>query len=237
MWRYSALYSAVRLLTSAFFTLYFVRRQAAIRRYVPVQWHRHFDPWRLGQYVASKRRHTDWRSFISWKNRNLSVSRAYLHNNRIAKRVSEVWRLFGQNFRNLLVLRNPTVKLGEKYYATSCIAFVRYTQKVMLINMSLCEMSLHASVCLMYLEFPVCKNKEGTYPHHRFLTLQFGGLNYFLVCDADVDSLSANINIVKKKVKASLQSSYEIHLEMYIDKTKCVSTYTKKICNEVIVHN
>jgi hypothetical protein len=98
----------------------------------------------------------------------------------------------------------------------------------MLINMSLCEMSLQAGVCLMYLEFPVCKNKGGTYLHCRFLTLHFGGLNYFLVYGGDVDLLSANINIVKNKVKVSLQSSYEIHVEMYIDKSKCISTYTKK---------
>lgn len=136
--------------------------------------------------------------------------------------------MFGQGLRNLLVLRNPTVKLGEKYCVMCCTAFVRYTQKVMLINMSLCEMSVQACVCLMYLEFPVCKNKGGAYLHCRFLTLHFGGLNYFLVCGGDVDLLSANINIIKNNVKVSLQPSYEIHLEMCIDKTKCVSTYTKK---------
>lgn len=162
------------------------------------------------------------------------------HNDRITRlcvtfyvRVSKVWRLFGQNLRNLLVLRYSTVKLGEKYCVTCCTAIVRYTQKVMLINMSLCEMSVHACVCLMYLEFPVCKNKGGTYLHCRFLALHFGGLNYFLVCGGDVDLLSANINIIKNTVKVSLQPSYEIHLEMYIDKTKCISTYTKKFATKL----
>jgi hypothetical protein len=58
---------------------------------------------------------------------------------------------------------------------------------------------------------------------------QYGGLNYLPVCGVGVNVLSANINIVNNKVKMSLQTSYESHLEVYtsIDKTGCIITYTK----------